>query len=80
MNESVARMSGVDSEFSDGDGGGKTFALIFYLFCISEINIVYCVNNSDFESDNVDRTNFFFLQKFLRVLSLFLHASILASQ
>lgn len=49
MNESVARMSGVDSEFSDGDGGGKTFALIFYLF-ISEINIVYRVNNSDFES------------------------------
>lgn len=50
MNESVVRMSGVDSEFSDGDGGGKTFALIFYLFCISEINIVYRVNNSDFES------------------------------
>lgn len=25
--------------------------------------------------DNVDRTNFFFLQKFLRVLSLFLHRS-----
>lgn len=49
MNESVARMSGVDSEFSDGDGGEKIFALIFYLF-ISEINIVYCVNNSDFES------------------------------
>lgn len=25
--------------------------------------------------DNVDRMNFFFLQKFLRVLSLFLHRS-----
>lgn len=35
--ESVARMSGVDSEFSDGDGGEKTFALIFYLFAFQKL-------------------------------------------
>lgn len=37
MNESVARMSGVDSEFSDGDGGEKIFALIFYLFAFQKL-------------------------------------------
>lgn len=35
MNESVARMSGVDSEFSDG--GEKIFALIFYLFAFQKL-------------------------------------------
>lgn len=37
MNESVVRMSGVDSEFSDGDGGGKTFALIFIYFAFQKL-------------------------------------------
>lgn len=49
----------VDGEFSDG--GKKIFALIFYLFAFQKLICVYRVNNSDFKSDKVIKSNELFL-------------------
>lgn len=49
----------MDGEFSDG--GKKIFALIFYLFAFQKLICVYRVNNSDFKSDKVIKSNELFL-------------------